>query len=96
MSLRHVPLRGMGWSRNPTSFGFAAAKPGSQGQASAAIHLEAARNDVRLLSASTPSSLHLKSFIADCCFANVPGLLNFADTPENQLRGENQWVKKKT
>jgi hypothetical protein len=36
MSLRHVPLRGMGWSRNPTSFGFAPAEPESKGKASAA------------------------------------------------------------
>src|SRR6266550_7211348 len=48
MSLRHVSLREMGWSRNPTSFGFARAKPESQGRR---------RTDH---SASTPSLLHKK------------------------------------
>ena len=33
MSLRHVSLREMGWSRNPTSSGFCCINPESEGKA---------------------------------------------------------------
>src|SRR5258707_15708871 len=48
MSLRHVSLREMGWSRNPTSFGFAGRNRD---------HRVRRRTDH---SASTPSLLHRK------------------------------------
>src|SRR5205807_4759463 len=84
MSLRHVSLREMGWSRNPTSFGFARAKPESQGRR---------RTDH---SASTPSLLHKKmSFERGCALRMAWSLSDAAGTREKLLRQEKKWATKK-
>src|SRR6266576_3341751 len=62
MSLRHVSLREMGWSRNPTSFGFAKGEPESQGRR---------RTDH---SASTPSLLHTKRVLSADAHSELPGV----------------------
>src|SRR5258708_19029027 len=62
MSLRHVSLREMGWSRNPTSSGFAPAKPESKGKASAAFAGRTKRRSEH--SEHTPSLLHRKQVLS--------------------------------
>src|SRR5215472_18478638 len=85
MSLRHVPLRGTGWSRNPTSSGVA----------------EQSRDQrVRRRtgnSANTPFLLQGQNFhLAEDRSTLLAGPLRDRDLQVNLPRGEKRWVTKKT
>src|SRR5712664_1513657 len=85
MSLRHVSLREMGWSRNPTSSGFARRNRN---------HRVRRRTEN---SANTPCLLHKKRvFERGRALRFAGSLSNAAGTREKLLRQEKKWATKKT
>src|SRR5258708_22233025 len=85
ISLRHVSLREMGWSRNPTSSGFARR-----------IWNHRVRRRTEH-SANTPSLLHRKCFFQRGPALRIArSLSNAAGTREKLLGQEKKWATKKT
>src|SRR6202023_4288840 len=84
MSLRHVSLREMGWSRNPTSFGFARRNRNHRVRRPT----ESFRKHAFLASQKT-------SFERGRALRNVRSLSNAAGTCEKLLRQEKTWATRK-
>src|SRR5258706_11689925 len=95
MSLRHVSLREMGWSRNPTSSGFARR-----------IWNHRVRRRTEH-SANTPSLLHRKCFLTADPHSELPGVCATQQVCEKLFRtpftrnagsgqGRKKWATKKT